>query len=702
LTVPIAASAGTRPAEGGKMGAVRLGVDVGGTFTDFILIHQETGRFLVVKVPSRPKDPAGALLEAITKALAEANCAPKDIQMLCYGTTIVTNAVLERTLAQAALITTKGFRDVLEIGRHLRPDMYNLDQDKPTPLIPRDLRFEVNERMAADGRPITPLDRDSVQSVVDAIRNSDAKVVAISFLHSYANAAHEAAMRDAIAASLPEIPISVSVEVCREIREFERTSTVALNAAAMPIVSSHFGVIEQRTTNVIGQAQILLMQSNGGSITMESARQIPAHLVYSGPAAGVLACQFVAHLTGRENVLGFDMGGTSTDISLVHRGQALMTTESKVDGHPIKLPMLDINTIGAGGGSIAYLDAAAGLHVGPRSAGADPGPVAYGRGGTEPTVTDANLLLGRLGSERFLGGALRLDRESSSVAIRKKIAEPLGLDPIRAAIGIVEVANANMERALKVSSAERGYDPRDFTVIAFGGCGPVHAAAVAQQVGFPTVLVPPVSGLFSAFGLLIADIRHDFVRSYIAPAKEVSLQSLQDHYAEMRTLADRALAEDGITSAQREFRRTADLRYVGQAYEVNVPFPEGASNTDTVQRLVMRFHDEHQRLFAHSSPFDPVEIINLRLVAIGKIDPPKLPKPTAMHGTPLPASWREVFFLESDGFVDCPIFNRETLGPGTNLEGPAVVEQLDCTTVVHPGQHLSVDDWGNIIIQMRS
>ena len=680
------------------MSTVRLGVDIGGTFTDLVLLDEAAGTTLVVKVPSRPTDPAGALIAAAERSVEQAEVRPEQVTMLNHGSTIVTNAVLEGKLARTALVTTKGFRDVLEIGRHLRPDMYDLDQDKPVPIVPRDLRFEVDERMTPDGSPLVALAPESMDRVVEALAKAEVSAVAVSFLHAYANAEHEQAMLELLAEKLPGVAISVSSDVCREIREYERTSTVALNAAAMPVVSNYLEILAERTADLLPRAQVLLMQSNGGSMTVGAARRSPAHLVYSGPAAGALACQFVGGLTGRENVLGFDMGGTSTDISLVHRGELLMTTEADVGGHPVKLPVLDVNTIGAGGGSIAWLDSGGGLRVGPRSAGADPGPVAYGAGGTEPTVTDANLVLGRFSPDRFLGGELALDREAALTAITEKIARPLGLDPIWAAAGILRVANATMERALKVSSAERGYDPREFTLIAFGGGGPVHGAALAKEIGFPTVLVPSVPGVFSAFGLLIADIRHDFVRSYVSRTEAISLEVLAAHYSAMQSLGEAAMAEDGIEREDQVFVRAADLRYVGQAYEVNVPLPDGPVDDRLLAEIVSRFHAEHQRQFAHSSPGDPVEVVNLRLVARGRVEAPKLRRRDAVKGAAGPPGRRQVYFEEAGGFLDCPIHERSSLGLETAIQGPAIIEQLDCTTVVHPGQSLGVDEWGNLII----
>ena len=682
------------------MGTVRLGVDIGGTFTDLVLLDENSGNSMVVKVPSRPKDPAGALVEAVTRGLLEASVKPESVAMLNHGTTIVTNAVLEGTLAPTALVVTKGFRDVLEIGRHLRPDMYDLNQDKPKPIVPRDLRFEVEERMAHDGTVVTPLNAATVAAAIEALKATDVTAVAVSFLHAYANPAHEAMVKDALSDALPGIAITVSTDICREIREFERTSTVVLNAAATPVVSRYLEVLSERTAAVVPEAQILLMQSNGGSMTVNAARRSPAQLIYSGPAAGVLACQFVGRMTGRPNVLGFDMGGTSTDISLVYRGEPLMTTEADVGGYPVKLPVLDINTIGAGGGSIAWIDSGGGLQVGPRSAGADPGPVAYGRGGTEPTVADANLALGRFSPDRFLGGELALDRDASLAAIKEKIADPLGLDPTSAAAGILRIANANMERALKVSSAERGYDPRDFTLITFGGGGPAHGAALAKEVGFPSVLVPSAPGVFSAFGLLIADIRHDYVQSYISRAHEVSLDAASGVFESMKALGEQALTEDAIADDRREYLRTADLRYVGQAYEVNVPVPDGPVDEDLIAAVVSLFHEVHQRQFAHSSEGDPVEIVNLRMIAMGRVEAPELGRQDTASGNVVPIEHREVYFEESGGFVDCPVFERGVMGTGADVVGPAIIEQLDCTTVVHPGQKVSVDEWGNLIISV--
>ncbi|MFQ5828850.1 MAG: hydantoinase/oxoprolinase family protein [Candidatus Methylomirabilia bacterium] len=679
------------------MTGIRLGVDIGGTFTDIVLLDEATGQLTVAKVPSLPADPAGALVAAVRRAVERAGVAPDAVTLLSHGTTIVTNTVLEGKLPRTALITTEGFRDVLEIGRHLRPDMYDLFQDKPTPLVPRDRRFVVRERTAPDGTVLTPLDRASAQAAVEAVKAANVRAVAISFLHAYANPANESRMKAALMEACPALCVSTSSEICREIREFERTSTVALNAAAMPVVAHYLEVLRERIGELLPKAQVLLMQSNGGSMTVGSARQAPAHVIYSGPAAGVLAAEFIGQLTGRENVLGFDMGGTSTDISLVYRGAPRMTTEGGIGGYPVRLPVLDVHTIGAGGGSVAWLDSGGGLQVGPRSAGADPGPVAYGRGGAEPTVTDANLVLGRLNPDRFLGGEMRLDRDAALAAIRERIAVPLGLDPIVAASGIIRIANANMERALRVSSAERGYDPREFALVAFGGAGPVHAAALAREVRFPWVLVPETPGVFSALGLLVADVRHDLVRSYVARADQVAPGTLASLYAELDATGSDALRDDRIEPERWVLQRTADLRYVGQAYEVNVPVPAGSLEAAAVSEVIRRFHAEHQRLYAHSAPADPVEFVSLRMAAIGPVVPPTLRQRSAGHAA-APTAHRPVYFDEADGFVDCPIYDRSSLWPEVTLAGPTIVEQMDSTTVVHPGQVATMDGWGNLVI----
>ena len=680
------------------MSAIRLGVDIGGTFTDITVMEEDSGRITISKVPSRRGDPASALIDAVERGLELAKVDAARVSLLVHGSTLVTNAVLEHKLPKAALLTTEGFRDVLEIGRHFRPDMYDLLQDKPLPVVPRERRFCATERTAADGKILEEPDHEAVQGLFDAIRDSGAEAVAICFLNSYVNPENEVLVKDWLRQGLPGIHVSASQEVCREIREFERMSTVALNAAAMPLVTRYLEELTPRIRSVLPNAQILLMQSNGGSLTVDAAQDYPVRLITSGPAGGALAVQRIGKVGQRGDLLGVDMGGTSTDISLIHRGELRMTTEGGIAEHPVMLPMIEINTIGAGAGSIAWLDALNGLHVGPQSAGSEPGPAAYGRGGDEPTVTDASLVLGRLHPDRFLGGEMRMDLDAARRALVKRIGTPLGLSAEAAAAGIIRIANANMERAMRVSSAEKGFDPRDLTLVAFGGAGPMHAAALAQEVGIPTVLVPERPGVFSAVGLVMADIRHDFVQTRIARGADITAARLGPLYAGLDAEARQALARDGVPEADRQLRRSADFRYFGQAYEVNVPVPEGAVDGRSVDTIVQRFHDLHKQLYAHNHPDKPVEFVSGRVAGIGLTSAPPLQGQAGQAGPATPKEHRPVYFDEAADFVDTAVYDRSGLAAGASFEGPAIVEQLDTTTVIHPGQRAEVDEFGNLLI----
>ena len=682
------------------MQATRLGVDIGGTFTDITVMEEDSGRMTVAKVPSRRGDPAGALIDAVERGLELAEVDAGDVTLLVHGTTLVTNAVLENKLPRAALLTTEGFRDILEIGRHFRPDMYDLLQDKPQPVVPRERRFCISERTSAKGEIEQEPDHGAVGRLVEAIRDSESEAVAICFLNSFINPANEATVRDWLRQGLPGIYVTASQEVCREIREFERMSTVALNAAAMPLVARYLEEMTPRIRSVLPNAKVLLMQSNGGSLTVDAAQEYPVRLITSGPAGGALAVQRIGKAAKQPNLLGVDMGGTSTDISLIYRGEVRMTTEGGVAEHPVKLPMIEINTIGAGAGSIAWLDERQGLHVGPQSAGSDPGPAAYDRGGGEPTVTDANLALGRLHQDRFLGGQMKLDLDAAKNALAERIGEPLGLSVAAVAAGIIRIANANMERAMRVSSAEKGFDPRDLTLVAFGGAGPMHAAALAKEVGIPTVLVPARPGVFSAVGLVMADIRHDFVQTRVARGEEITAGHIGPLYEELDAEAREALARDGLPPEKCLLQRSADFRYAGQAYEVNVPVPDGPIDARAVEITIQRFHDLHQQLYAHHHPDKPAEFVCGRVAAIGLTSAPSLKKPAKAAAGVEPKERRPVYFDETKGFTDTTVYDRDTLGAGSTLTGPAIIEQFDTTTVVHPGQRVEVDEFGNLLISI--
>lgn len=682
------------------MSSVRIGVDIGGTFTDITVLGKDTGRMAIAKVASRHDDPVGALTSAVERGLELAGVDGSDVNLLIHGTTLVTNAILENKLPRTALMTTEGFRDVLEIGRHFRPDMYDLMQDKPAPVVPRDRRFCVAERTTAEGEILQEPDHAAVEALLDAVRASEPKAVAVCFLNSFVNPSNEATVRDWLRQGLPGVCVSASHDVCREIREFERMSTVALNAAAMPLVAEYLGEIAPRMRSVLPNAAVLLMQSSGGSLTVAAAREYPVRMFTSGPAGGALAVQRLDRASRRRNLLGVDMGGTSTDISLVRKGEIHMTTEGGIAGHPVKLPMIEINTIGAGAGSIAWLDQAGGLHVGPRSAGAEPGPVAYGRGGTEPTITDANLVLGRLHPDRFAGGDMHLDREAARRVLAEKVGEPLGLSVEEAAAGMIRIANANMERAVRVSSAEKGYDPRDITLVAFGGAGPMHAAALARAVGIPTVLIPERPGVFSAVGLVMSDIRHDFVQTRVARGAEITAAHLAPLYEALDAEAHEALSQDRIPEGQRLLQRSADLRYVGQAYEVNVPLVDGALDEAAVAALVQHFHERHQQLYAHHHPDKTVEFVSGRVAAVGRISASAFHEARTERAGGGPKERRPVYFEEAKDFVDTAVYDREVLYAGDALTGPAIIEQIDTTVVIHPEQRVEVDELGNLLISV--
>ena len=684
------------------MMAVRLGIDIGGTFTDITVLEEESGRVTVTKVPSRRGDPGGALISAVKCGLELAKVAPADVSMLVHGTTIVTNAVLERKLPPTALLTTEGFRDVLEIGRHFRPDMYDLQQDKAEALVPRERRLCVTERISADGEVLLEPDQDAIAKLHEPILESGAEAVAVCFLNSFVNPANEALVRDWLLQGIPGIHVAASHDVCREIREYERMSTVALNAAAMPLVTDYLEDITPMIRSVLPNAVVLLMQSNGGSLTVNAARDYPVRMITSGPAGGALAVQRWGVAAGQTNLLGVDMGGTSTDISLIHKGELAMTTEGGIDGLPVKVPMIEINTIGAGAGSIAWLDDWNGLHVGPQSAGAEPGPAAYKRGGSAPTVTDANLVLGRLHPDRFVGGEMQVDLEAARAAVDEKVAKPLGMSLEEAAAGIIRIANANMERAVRVSSAEKGYDPRDITLLAFGGAGPMHAAALAKSVGIPMVLVPERPGVFSAIGLVMSDIRHDSVRTLVLRGAEITGDKLDLLFRDLDAESHASLARDGIEENQRKLMRTADMRYLGQAYEVNVPVPAGTLNDDAVIEVVQSFHDLHQQLYAHHHPDKPVEFVSGRVAAIGLMAAPELQHRTGKGDALAVKETRPVYFDEVEGAVEADVYDRDSLSPGVAFEGPAIIEQADTTTVIHPGQRARIDELSNVLIEIVS
>jgi len=668
---------------------VRVGVDIGGTFTDLVTI--EDGEVSVSKTPSTPSAPEQGVVNGLDDSIADFD----DVSFLSHGTTVATNAVLEGTWAETALVTTAGFRDVLEIGRQDRPDIYDFQAEKPEPVVPRDRRFEVPERLDERGNTYQDLDEDAVRALGAELAENGIESVAVSLLFAFENDDHEQRVAELLREAGVDASLSLSSEVLPEIREYERTLTTSLNAALKPVMDEYVGNLTERVRDRGIGTELKIMQSNGGLITADAARQRPVNTLLSGPAGGVRGATYVAGRRGIDDLITMDMGGTSCDVSLVEGGDPVVSTDVEVGDYTVSVPMIDIHTVGSGGGSIAWVDAGGALRVGPRSAGADPGPVSYDRGGTKPTTTDAHVLLGRLDPGRFLedGG----DPDAVNAAF-SELADELGMSAEEAAQGVLDVANANMERALRVVSVERGYDPRDFALVAFGGAGPLHACKLAADLDIPEVVVPGAAGVLSALGLLVSDVLYDDSRSMVRRWDDVSPRTLRDAFDGMRDEGDERLAAEGIAEENRVFERTADLRYVGQSFEVSVPMPEGDVDESALETVVERFHDRHERRYGHADPGEPVELVTLRMRARGVVETPDLSAPTT-EGTVADAvrEVREVAY--DDGVHDTEIYDRTLLPTGSSFEGPAVVEGPESTVVVHPGQSVMVDPDGNLVVE---
>ncbi len=695
----------------------RLGVDIGGTFTDAILLNESTGEVQTGKVPSTPSDPSVGFLNVVDRMLAQGAVSPEAVRYVVHGTTVATNAIIEGNLARTAFITTDGFRDLLEIQTGIRPVLYDLQFEKLKPLVPRYLSFGVPERLDFRGDVLVPLDEEAVRRVVGQLEDDSVEAVAVCLLHSYINPEHERRIGKILADELPDVLVSLSSDVAPEFREYFRASTTVINAAVRPVVSRYLGNIQQRVRGAGVDGELLVMQSSGGVLTFEAAMERPVFMVESGPAAGVIAASNLGANLGYENVISFDMGGTTAKVGLIEDGTPRVTKDYEVggtasatehgsrgSGYPIRTPVVDLVEIGAGGGSIAWIDSGGILRVGPRSAGADPGPVCYGQGGTEPTITDANLVLGRISAEYFLGGEMRLDVEAARRAIAEKCAEPLGMSVEEVALGIVEIANSAMVGALRRVSVQRGYDPREFVLVAFGGAGPVHANRLAAELEMPRVLVPMSPGTISAMGLLVTDIKHDYSVALIERVDRVDLAVANGHFERMRLEGFDALAREDVRESDMRFVYQADMRYVGQSYELTIPLA-GSLDSDEVARVLERFHREHERAYGFKAEGEPVEFVALRLSAVGVIAKPEVREVGAGAGTPCDVASRrgvkavrEVYFAEVGGFVECGIYDRYGLGSGDVVEGPAVVEEVDSTTVVHPGYRVEVDRFGNLFL----
>ena len=680
--------------------AWRVGVDSGGTFTDLCLFDDETGRVEVWKVPSTPDDPSRGIAEGVDEGLGRVGATLAEASYFGHGTTVATNALIQLRGVRTGLITTDGFRDLLEIGRQKRPDLYDMQADKPPALASRDRRLEVIERVRHDGTVEHPLDEAGLRRAAEALRDAEVQAVAICFLYAFLHPAHEQRAREIVADVLPDAFISTSHEVAPEFREFERMSTAVVNAYLGPVMRRYIRRLGGRLREGGLRAAPHLTQSNGGVIGFEQAARLPVRTVLSGPSTGVVAAQALAGRVGIPDLITFDMGGTSTDVALLSAGQCRLASEAVVHGYPIKAPMLDIHTVGAGGGSIAFIDGGGLLKVGPRSAGADPGPVCYGRGSTEPTVTDANVVLGTLNPTHLLGGRMAVRRDLAHDAI-ERLAQPLGLGTMETAQGILSVVTANMARAIRVISVQRGYDPRDYALVAFGGAGPLHAARLARELDIPRVLVPRNPGILCAMGLLLTDLRADFASTKLLTLCAAVQGEVAAAFEALSAQAAAWFGDEHIPPDARRTVRTVDMRYAGQNYELPIPVPEGHVMAATLDALAEAFDAAHRRLYGFAAEGEPVQLVTFRIEASGLV--PKAAFPAQPDG-PADASAavtgrRNVWLPEAGGFVSCPVYDRDRLCPGHCIAGPAVVEQMDATTVILPGMAARVEPYANLILE---
>ena len=676
---------------------VSIAVDIGGTFTDITLVDRGTGLLHKAKTPSTPQDPSIGFINGVRQIMAEAGVSAADVSHVFHGTTVATNTILEMNGASCALLTTSGFRHVLEIGRHDIPRSENIySWVKPKRPVSAQRIYEVDGRMDFEGRELAPLSEEMVRRAVAEIRRRGISTIAVCYLHSYANPAHEQRTREIIAAEHPEALVSLSSEVLPTFREFERSMVTLLNCYVMPKVSSYVANLERRIAESDVDARLLLMKSSGGVTGVDTIRRQPVQTALSGPAAGVVGASLVGRLTGETKLISFDVGGTSADICLINDNTPEITMEGNVGNWPLRLPMIDIHTIGAGGGSIARVSNGS-LMVGPASAGAMPGPVCYGRGGTEPTVTDAHLVLGHL-PPHLLKGAMSLDLDGAVRAIEHRLAEPLGLTVHEAASGIIDVANNNMVGAIRLVSIERGYDPAEFVLVPFGGAGPLHSGFLTRLLGMKGSIVAPEAGVLSSLGLLSSDLKNEFSLTSILRPPAYDLERLAAAFRSLDAEATAWLDEENVPAEGRHIEWSVGMRYIHQGFELMAAWP-GREVTDAALRnAVERFHEAHHQLYAFSQPEMPVELVLVRVNATGKLAKPH-PMTIAAGGTAADARIAEQRVYVAGDWLACPIYDRVRLGAGAAVAGPAIIEQLDATTYLLPGQRAEVDRYGNLFVR---
>jgi N-methylhydantoinase A len=681
---------------------LRAAVDVGGTFTDIALSDVRTGRLISAKVLTTPGNRADGVLGGIDVALDVSGAQPEEVAEIVHGSTTGTNALIERTGAKVGLLTTEGFRDVLEIGRCMRPmeGLYDVTIDRPLPLVPRYLRLEARERLDAQGQVVQPLDEASVAAAADLFAREGVEAVAICFLFAFRNAVHEERAAEIITAALPNVPITLSHRISPEYREYERSSTAVMNAYLTPIMNTYLDDLEPRLQARLGPSRLSIIQANGGSTSVEIARAKALTTVNSGPAGGVVAAAFYGRRHGRKRIVSVDMGGTSFDIGLVEDGASTVTTDGAFQDLPVKIPIIDLHIIGAGGGSIAWQDPGGALNVGPRSAGSDPGPACYGRGGNAPTVTDANLVLGRLNPEYFNGGRIKLDADAARAAVGE-LAKELGMGLEDAALGILRVVNANMVKGIATVTIQRGIDVRDFSLLSFGGAGGLHAVDLAVELGMVEAVIPPLPGIFSAVGLLVTETRQDYVTALgNVDSSSADLDGLESHFARMETEGNADMAAQGFGQDDIELRRAADLKIAGQTYELSLPLPDQGTLTPAgLSALIDAFSALYRERYAFFFEGEPIELVNLRVTAFGRNATVDLPEDESLGGdhTGAVKDRRPVYF-EGAGWIDCAIYDRDRLAGGMIVTGPAIIEEETSATLVAPERSAEVTaDHGLII-----
>ncbi|WP_066291696.1 hydantoinase/oxoprolinase family protein [Bacillus sp. FJAT-29937] len=678
---------------------MRVATDIGGTFTDIVYVDDQ-GYVGIAKSNTTPPNFEKGVLDVIEKAGVKS----EKLSMFIHGTTVIINTLTERKGAKMGLITTKGFRDILEIARGNRPDLFNVRYKKPEPFVERHLRLEVDERLNYKGEILSHLKREDIEACVNYFKKEGVEAIAVSFLHSYVNPSHEKETVKIIKELWPEVFVTSSNEITKEWREYERTNTAVLNAYVQPTATTYIDKLDKELREQIEIDQRYIMQSNGGTTKFNNAKEAPINMVESGPVAGIFGAAVLGELIGEKNIIAFDIGGTTAKCSLIEDGEVKVSTDYYIErdsrnaGYPIKAPVVDIVEIGNGGGSIAWIDNAGSLKVGPQSAGADPGPVAYGLGGTEPTTTDANLLTGRLSPKNF---DYDVDMKSVRDAIQKKIGDHYGITAEEAALGIIRIADSNMLNALKLISIRKGHNPQDFTLLAFGGGGSMHAPALALELGVKKVVVPIASPVFSAWGMLMTDLRHDYIKTYIKRLNELSLAEMDTQWDEIEKHALAHYEEEGMVADQVEFHRFADMRYLGQEHTVKVPVPNGQWTEEDKQAIIAKFHELHEKNYTFQLEDSPTEIVNLHVTAFGKVPKPAIGKVT--HTGSLEEAKKEDrnVYYEKQGWINTPVYDREKLPPNEFIQGPAIVEEKAAVTVIYQGQQLHLDDFGNIIIEME-